>query len=159
MSCRYFAYISRQMALHMTQGTDDCTLPMAPPRLVALIRHAMPEDGIVCLDNGLYKVRMPDPHFPSPLLPNRDLINAPVTLPFLPTGKVITHRGGTVQQREPPLLPMGLNSVGAAPLSNLDNSDACLMYQGVQQWCRRLRALLLSSMCSLRMRVPNILIS
>ena len=24
---------------------------------VALIRHAMPEDGIVCLDNGLYKVR------------------------------------------------------------------------------------------------------
>lgn len=53
---RYFAYLSRQMALHMTQGTDDCTLPMAPPRLVALIRHAMPEDGIVCLDNGLYKV-------------------------------------------------------------------------------------------------------
>ncbi len=44
------------MALHMTQGTDDCALPMAPPRLVALIRHAMPEDGIVCLDNGLYKV-------------------------------------------------------------------------------------------------------
>ena len=32
---------------------------MAPPRLVALIRHAMPEDGIVCLDNGLYKARSP----------------------------------------------------------------------------------------------------
>ncbi len=29
---------------------------MTPPRLVALIRHAMPEDGVVCLDNGLYKV-------------------------------------------------------------------------------------------------------
>ena len=58
-TCRYFAYISRQMAVHMTQGTDDCALPMAPPRLVALIRHAMPEDGIVCLDNGLYKVGAP----------------------------------------------------------------------------------------------------
>ena len=44
------------MALHLTQGTDDCALPVSPPRLVALIRHAMPEDGIVCLDNGLYKV-------------------------------------------------------------------------------------------------------
>ena len=47
------------MALHMTRGTDDCALPMAPPRLVALIRQAMPEDGIVCLDNGLYKVGTP----------------------------------------------------------------------------------------------------
>lgn len=53
---RYFAYISRQLAKNLTWGTDDCALPMTPPRLVALIRHAMPEDGIVCLDNGLYKV-------------------------------------------------------------------------------------------------------
>jgi len=53
---RYFAYIARQMAKNLTWGTDDCALPMTPPRLVALIRHAMPEDGIVCLDNGLYKV-------------------------------------------------------------------------------------------------------
>lgn len=55
---RYFAYIARQLAKNLTWGTDECALPMTPPRLVALIRHAMPEDGIVCLDNGLYKVRL-----------------------------------------------------------------------------------------------------
>ena len=54
---RYFSYVARQMAQHLTWGTTEEDVPMAPPRLVALIRHAMPEDGIVCLDNGLYKVR------------------------------------------------------------------------------------------------------
>ena len=52
---RYFSYVARQMAQHLTWGTTEEDVPMAPPRLVALIRHAMPEDGIVCLDNGLYK--------------------------------------------------------------------------------------------------------
>ena len=35
--------------------------PVTPPRFVALIREAVPEDGIVCLDNGLYKVLIHSP--------------------------------------------------------------------------------------------------
>ncbi len=34
----------------------DTRFPIFPPHLVRQIRHAMPEDGIICLDNGVYKI-------------------------------------------------------------------------------------------------------
>lgn len=37
-------------------GTGCEEFPITPPRLVADLRRAIPEDGILCLDNGLYKV-------------------------------------------------------------------------------------------------------
>ncbi len=33
------------------------SFPLTPSRMVADVREAMPSDGIVCLDNGLYKLR------------------------------------------------------------------------------------------------------
>ena len=45
------------MEANFAQGASDASLPMSPPRLISVIRAAMPEDGITCLDNGLYKVR------------------------------------------------------------------------------------------------------
>ncbi len=38
------------------RGADDERFPIHPPRLVADVRRAMPDDGIVCLDNGMYKI-------------------------------------------------------------------------------------------------------
>ena len=35
---------------------DDARFPVAAQRLVADIRKVMPDDGIVCLDNGMYKI-------------------------------------------------------------------------------------------------------
>ncbi len=35
---------------------DDARFPIFPPHLVQQIRAAMPEDGIICLDNGVYKI-------------------------------------------------------------------------------------------------------
>ena len=35
---------------------DDARFPVAAQRLVADVRKVMPDDGIVCLDNGMYKI-------------------------------------------------------------------------------------------------------
>lgn len=37
-------------------GADDCCFPLSPPFVVASVREAMPEDGIISLDNGMYKI-------------------------------------------------------------------------------------------------------
>ena len=53
---------SRMMAVkahhdtNIAKGTDDSRFPIYPQRLVAEIRGAMPDDGIICLDNGVYKI-------------------------------------------------------------------------------------------------------
>ncbi|WP_298967861.1 acetolactate synthase large subunit [uncultured Methylobacterium sp.] len=35
---------------------DEARFPVTPQRLVRDVRRVMPEDGIVCLDNGMYKI-------------------------------------------------------------------------------------------------------
>ncbi|HVJ92691.1 MAG TPA: acetolactate synthase large subunit [Labilithrix sp.] len=41
---------------HNAAVEADDRFPVLPPRLVAEVRKAMPADGIVCLDNGMYKI-------------------------------------------------------------------------------------------------------
>lgn len=41
---------------HLLEGADDPRFPIYPQRLVADIRNVMPDDGIICLDNGVYKI-------------------------------------------------------------------------------------------------------
>ncbi len=41
---------------HLLEGSDDPRFPVYPQRLVADIRMVMPEDGIITLDNGVYKI-------------------------------------------------------------------------------------------------------
>ncbi|MEM9046168.1 MAG: acetolactate synthase large subunit [Pseudomonadota bacterium] len=41
---------------NIAQGSDDTRFPIYPQHLVAQIRGAMPDDGIICLDNGVYKI-------------------------------------------------------------------------------------------------------
>ncbi|MBH3403426.1 acetolactate synthase large subunit [Pseudomonas glycinae] len=40
----------------IVEGADDDRYPVYPQRLVADIRRAMPSEGIVALDNGIYKI-------------------------------------------------------------------------------------------------------
>lgn len=44
------------MAASLKEGADDPRFPVYPQRLVADVRQAMPEDGIIALDNGMYKI-------------------------------------------------------------------------------------------------------
>jgi len=40
----------------VNEGADDGRFPVTPQRLVRDVRRVVPEDGIVCLDNGMYKI-------------------------------------------------------------------------------------------------------
>jgi acetolactate synthase I/II/III large subunit len=41
---------------HTASLSDDARFPIFPPHLVKQVRDAMPDDGIICLDNGVYKI-------------------------------------------------------------------------------------------------------
>ena len=41
---------------HTASISGDARFPIYPPYLVEQVRKAMPEDGIICLDNGVYKI-------------------------------------------------------------------------------------------------------
>ncbi len=46
----------RRFQEHLAASTDDPRFPVIPQRLVADVRAVMPEEGIVALDNGMYKL-------------------------------------------------------------------------------------------------------
>ena len=41
---------------HTAAAEDDLRFPIYPQHLVKQVREAMPSDGVVCLDNGIYKL-------------------------------------------------------------------------------------------------------
>ncbi len=52
----YFQRVSEAMAANIVEGADDDRFPVYPQRLVADVRKVMPDDGIIALDNGVYKI-------------------------------------------------------------------------------------------------------
>ena len=53
---KYFLRIRERVEAHLLEGADDPRFPIYPQRLVADIRKVMPDDGIIALDNGVYKI-------------------------------------------------------------------------------------------------------
>jgi len=41
---------------HTAKLAQDARFPIFPPHLVSQVRDSMPQDGIICLDNGVYKI-------------------------------------------------------------------------------------------------------
>jgi acetolactate synthase I/II/III large subunit len=41
---------------HIRENEDDARFPLVPQRIVADVRKVMPADGIISLDNGMYKI-------------------------------------------------------------------------------------------------------
>ena len=41
---------------NILEGADDTRFPIYPQHAVKCIRDAMPDDGMICLDNGVYKI-------------------------------------------------------------------------------------------------------
>lgn len=52
----YFMRVREHVQEHIKEGSDDPRHPMIPQRLVADVRKVMPNDGIIALDNGVYKI-------------------------------------------------------------------------------------------------------
>jgi acetolactate synthase-1/2/3 large subunit len=51
-----FMTIREANETQIAEGADDNRFPVYPQRLVADVRRALPSDGIVALDNGIYKL-------------------------------------------------------------------------------------------------------
>ncbi len=52
----YADTVRRHLDAHLAKGAGDARFPIYPVRMVADARKAMPDDGILCLDNGMYKL-------------------------------------------------------------------------------------------------------
>ena len=52
----YFLRVKEHLDAHLTELTDDPGFPVKPQRCVADVRRVMSDDGIVALDNGVFKI-------------------------------------------------------------------------------------------------------
>lgn len=52
----YYERIKEEVESHLAKYSEDHRFPILPQRLVHLIREELPDDGIVTLDNGVYKI-------------------------------------------------------------------------------------------------------
>jgi acetolactate synthase I/II/III large subunit len=48
--------LRERILAHITDRAEESRYPLTPQRIVHDVRRVMPEDGIVCLDNGMYKI-------------------------------------------------------------------------------------------------------
>jgi acetolactate synthase-1/2/3 large subunit len=51
-----WASLRREILAHITDRAEEDRFPMTPQRIVHDVRQVMPPDGIVALDNGMYKI-------------------------------------------------------------------------------------------------------
>ena len=51
-----FQRVQKKVEQHTTEKSDDPRFPLCPQRIVADVRSAVSDDGIICLDNGMYKI-------------------------------------------------------------------------------------------------------
>jgi len=52
----FFDKVRGAVESHVYEGTEDNRFPIYPQRLVADVRKVMPSDGVIALDNGVYKI-------------------------------------------------------------------------------------------------------
>ncbi|HEX7815359.1 acetolactate synthase large subunit [Dyella sp.] len=52
----YFDKVRKAFHEQLKQYSDDTRFPMHPVRIVEITRQYMPDDGVLCLDNGMYKI-------------------------------------------------------------------------------------------------------
>lgn len=52
----YFMDVRDRVHAHIREGADDSSFPPIPQRIVADVRRVLPDDGILTLDNGMYKI-------------------------------------------------------------------------------------------------------
>jgi len=77
---------------HRAESENDDRFPLLPERLVRDVRRAMPRDGIVTLDNGVYKIwfaRNYPAHFPNTLLLDNALATMGAGLPSAMAAKMV----------------------------------------------------------------------
>ncbi|WP_237056356.1 acetolactate synthase large subunit [Microbulbifer sediminum] len=77
---------------HIHDGCGDDSFPIRPQRLVKEVRDVMPEDGILALDNGMYKIwfaRNYPAHSPNSVLLDNALATMGAGLPSAMAAKLV----------------------------------------------------------------------
>lgn len=52
----HFMKVKERVEVSINEGADDPSYPIKPQRMVADMRKIMPDNGIIALDNGVYKI-------------------------------------------------------------------------------------------------------
>ncbi|ONS59354.1 acetolactate synthase large subunit [Burkholderia cenocepacia] len=87
-----FKMIKAHFDAHLEKGQHDPRFPMYPVRIVNDLYNALPVDGIVCLDNGMYKIwfaRYWRAHEPNSLLLDNALASMGAGLPSAIATKIV----------------------------------------------------------------------
>ncbi|PLX98097.1 MAG: acetolactate synthase large subunit [Desulfuromonas sp.] len=52
----YFQRVRANLCEHLREKTSDSGYPLKPQRIVADVRRVMPDNGVLAMDNGMYKI-------------------------------------------------------------------------------------------------------
>lgn len=95
---RFMRRVCEARRAHAAEGRDDDTFPVTPRRLVADVRRVMPPEGIIALDNGVYKIwfaRNYNASYPNTVLLDNALATMGAGLPSAMAARLV-HPGKPV---------------------------------------------------------------
>ena len=87
-----FMKVKAHLDQHLLEGIEDDRFPLYPQRLVAEVRKVMPDDGIIALDNGVYKIwfaRNYKAYMPNTVLLDNALATMGAGLPSAIAAKIV----------------------------------------------------------------------
>jgi acetolactate synthase-1/2/3 large subunit len=88
----FFRSVRAALFAHMEQHVGSDAFPISPRRLVADIRRIMPDDGVIALDNGMFKIwfaRNYPAYFPNTVLLDNALATMGAGLPSAMVAKMV----------------------------------------------------------------------
>lgn len=88
----HFMDVKKHVEVHLLEGVSDRRFPVYPQRLVADVRNVMPSNGIIALDNGVYKIwfaRNYKAHQPNTVLLDNALATMGAGLPSAMMAKMV----------------------------------------------------------------------
>ncbi len=88
----HFMEVRNEVSKHMLEGSGDPRFPIVPQRIVADVRNVMPSNGIIALDNGMYKIwfaRNYQAHEPNTVLLDNALATMGAGLPAAIAAKCV----------------------------------------------------------------------
>jgi acetolactate synthase I/II/III large subunit len=88
----YFMKIRAALEDNLLEHTENSSYPIMPQSLVATLRKIMPSEGIICLDNGVYKIwfaRNYKAHKPNTVLLDNALATMGAGLPSAMAAKIV----------------------------------------------------------------------
>jgi len=88
----FFREVAAALHEHSGRGSRDQRFPVLPQHLVKVVRERMPDDGIIALDNGIYKIWFARNYFarqPNTLLLDNALASMGAGLPSAMAAKLV----------------------------------------------------------------------